>query len=111
MHGGIAQGVGQALLERMVYDETGQPLTASFMDYAMPRADMMPKIDFTIREVPTKVNPVGAKGVGEAGSVGSLAAAVNAVCNALAPLGIRHVEMPLTPARIWAAIQAARNGT
>ncbi len=107
MHGGIAQGAGQALLERMVYDETGQPLTASFMDYAMPRADMLPPIDFTIREVPTQVNPVGAKGVGEAGSVGSLAATVNAVCNALAPLGIRHVEMPLTPARVWAAIKAA----
>jgi carbon-monoxide dehydrogenase large subunit len=111
MHGGIAQGAGQALLERMVYDETGQPLTASFMDYAMPRADMMGEIDFTIREVPTKVNPVGAKGVGEAGSVGSLAATVNAVCNALQPLGITHVEMPLTPARIWAAIREAREGT
>ncbi len=108
MHGGVAQGVGQALLERMLYDGSGQPLSASFMDYAMPRADMMGEIDFTIREVPTKVNPVGAKGVGEAGSVGSLACAVNAVCNALAPLGIRHVEMPLTPPRIWAAIQEAR---
>jgi len=108
MHGGIAQGAGQTLLERMHYDpESGQPLTASFMDYAMPRADTLPDIDFTIREVPTKVNPVGAKGVGEAGSVGSLAASANAVINALAPLGIRHVEMPLTPARIWQAIQDA----
>ena len=84
MHGGVCQGAGQALLERMVYDAGGQPLTASFMDYAMPRADMMGEIDFTIREVPTQVNPVGAKGVGEAGCVGSLAATVNAVCNALA---------------------------
>src|SRR5690606_40792773 len=110
MHGGIAQGVGQAMLEHMVYDEAGQPLTASFMDYSMPRADLVPLVDFTIREVPAQVNPVGAKGVGEAGSVGSLAAAVNAVCNALQPLGIGHVEMPLTPARIWAAIQEAKRG-
>ncbi len=109
MHGGVCQGVGQSLLEQMLYDpESGQPLTASFMDYAMPRADMMPEIDFTIREVVTKVNPVGAKGVGEAGSVGSMVCAVNAVCDALAPLGVRHFEMPATPARIWAAIQAAK---
>ena len=108
MHGGVAQGAGQALLEHMVYDRSGQPLTASFMDYAMPRADMMGEIGFTIREVPTQVNPVGAKGVGEAGCVGSLAATVNAVCDALRPLGIRHVEMPLTPARVWAAIRDAQ---
>ena len=109
MHGGIAMGVGQTMLERMYYDpETAQPLTATFMDYAMPRADLLPDLAFTIREVPTKVNPVGAKGVGEAGSVGSLAASANAVANALAPLGINHVEMPMTPARIWQAIQSAR---
>ena len=109
MHGGIAMGVGQTLLERMHYDaDSGQPLTASFMDYAMPRADMLPELNFTIREVPTKVNPVGAKGVGEAGSVGSLVAAHNAVCNALAPLGVTHMDMPLTPARIWQAIQEAQ---
>ncbi|MEM7745344.1 MAG: xanthine dehydrogenase family protein molybdopterin-binding subunit [Pseudomonadota bacterium] len=109
MHGGIAQGVGQSLLEQVVYEPgSGQPQTASFMDYAMPRADMMAEVDFTIREVPTKVNPVGAKGVGEAGSVGSLVCAVNAVCNALEPLGVQHIEMPLTPARVWAAIQNAK---
>ena len=108
MHGGIAQGVGQSLLEQMVFSEEGQPLTTSFMDYAMPRADLLPDIDFTIREVPTKVNKVGAKGVGEAGSVGSMAAAVNAVCDALAPLGVSHIEMPTTPARIWQAIQDAK---
>ncbi|MEM1299311.1 MAG: xanthine dehydrogenase family protein molybdopterin-binding subunit [Pseudomonadota bacterium] len=106
MHGGIAQGAGQTLLENFVHDpDTGQPLTASFMDYAMPRADMLPDLNFTIREVPTKVNPVGAKGVGEAGSVGAMVAAHNAVCNALAPLGVSHMEMPLTPARIWQAIR------
>lgn len=109
MHGGIAMGVGQTMLEWMRYDpETAQPLTATFMDYAMPRADLLPDLDFIIREVPTKVNPVGAKGVGEAGSVGSLAASANAVANALAPLGIDHVEMPATPERIWQAIQDAR---
>ena len=110
MHGGIAQGVGQSLLENMVFDpDTGQVLTASFMDYAMPRADLLPDLNFTIREVPTKVNPVGAKGVGEAGSVGSLVAAHNAVCNALAPLGVTHMDMPLSPARVWQAIQDARS--
>ncbi len=109
MHGGVTMGVGQTLMEQMHYQPgTGQPLTASFMDYAMPRADMMPTVDFTIREVPTAVNPVGAKGVGEAGSVGSMVCATNAVCNALAPLGVKHVEMPLTPARIWQAISDAK---
>ena len=111
MHGGVTMGVGQTLLEDMHYQPgSGQPLTASFMDYAMPRADMMPEVNFTIREVPTKVNPVGAKGVGEAGSVGSLVCAANAVCNALAPLGVTHIDMPLTPARIWAAIRKAKAG-
>ena len=109
MHGGVAQGAGQTMLESMQYDpDSGQPLTASFMDYAMPRADTLPDVNFTIREVPTKVNPVGAKGVGEAGSVGSMGAALNAVCNALAPLGVTHMDMPVTPARVWQAIQDAK---
>jgi aerobic carbon-monoxide dehydrogenase large subunit len=109
IHGGIAMGVGQALIERMVYDgDSGQLMTASFMDYTMPRADDLPQIKFATREVLTKVNVLGAKGVGEAGTVGSLAATVNAVCNALAPLGVRHIEMPCTPDRVWAAIQAAQ---
>ncbi|MEM7057953.1 MAG: xanthine dehydrogenase family protein molybdopterin-binding subunit [Pseudomonadota bacterium] len=109
MHGGIAMGVGQTLLERMFYEPgTAQPLTGSFMDYAMPRADMLPDMNFTHREVPTKVNPTGAKGVGEAGSVGALAASMNAVIDALRPLGVTHMEMPCTPERVWAAIQAAR---
>ena len=108
IHGGIAMGVGQALFERMVYDDTsGQLLTASFMDYTMPRADDLLQIKFASREVLTKVNVLGAKGVGEAGTVGSLVATINAVCNALSPLGVRHIEMPLTPDRVWAAIQAA----
>ena len=83
-------------------------LTASFMDYQMPRADDLPDIRMTTREVPTKVNPLGAKGVGEAGTVGAMAAAMNAVNDALAPLGIRHFDMPATPNRVWAAIAAAR---
>jgi aerobic carbon-monoxide dehydrogenase large subunit len=109
IHGGIAMGVGQALFERMVYDgDSGQLMTASFMDYTMPRADDVTQIKFASREVLTKVNILGVKGVGEAGTVGSLVATVNAVCNALQPLGIRHIEMPLTPDRVWAAIQTAK---
>ena len=108
-HGGVAQGVGQAMGEQIVHDpHSGQMLTASFMDYQMPRADDLPDILMTTREVPTKVNPLGAKGVGEAGTVGAMAAAMNAVNDALAPLGIRHFDMPATPNRVWSAIAAAR---
>jgi carbon-monoxide dehydrogenase large subunit len=108
-HGGVAQGVGQAMGEQIVHDpHSGQMLTASFMDYQMPRADDLPDIRMATREVPTKVNPLGAKGVGEAGTVGAMAAAMNAVNDALAPLGIRHFDMPATPNRVWAAIAAAR---
>jgi carbon-monoxide dehydrogenase large subunit len=107
-HGGVAQGVGQALGEQVVHDpESGQMLTASFMDYQMPRADDLPNFQLVTREVPTKVNPLGAKGVGEAGTVGALAAVMNAVNDALTPLGIRHFDMPATPNRVWAAIAAA----
>src|SRR6185437_7277850 len=110
-HGGVAQGIGQALGEQIVHDpETGQMLTASFMDYQMPRADDFPEIRMATREVPTKVNPLGAKGVGEAGTVGAMAAAMNAVNDALTPLGIRHFDMPATPNRVWSAIRAARGG-
>ncbi|MSO90100.1 MAG: xanthine dehydrogenase family protein molybdopterin-binding subunit [Acetobacteraceae bacterium] len=108
IHGGVVQGVGQALGEVILHDsETGQLLTASFMDYQMPRADEMPEFILATREVPTKVNPLGAKGVGEAGTVGALGAAMNAICDALAPLGISHFDMPATPGRVWEAIQAA----
>ena len=107
-HGGVAQGVGQALGEQIVHDrESGQMLTASFMDYQMPRAWDFPNFQLATREVPTKVNPLGAKGVGEAGTVGALAAAMNAINDALAPLGIRHFDMPATPVRVWEAIQAS----
>jgi carbon-monoxide dehydrogenase large subunit len=109
IQGGVVQGVGQALGELIIHDpESGQMLTASFMDYQMPRADEYPDFRLATREVPTAANPLGAKGVGEAGTVGALGAAMNAINDALAPLGIRHFDMPATPARVWAAIRAAR---
>jgi carbon-monoxide dehydrogenase large subunit len=108
IHGGVVQGVGQALTEDTVYSEDGQLLTASFMDYAMPRAELMPMIRFETRNVPSTTNALGMKGAGEAGTVGSTPAAHNAVIDALwRAYGIRHVEMPATPMRIWSAIQAA----
>ncbi|GIX12580.1 MAG: hypothetical protein KatS3mg118_0539 [Paracoccaceae bacterium] len=108
VHGGLAQGIGQALLENAVYDENGQLLTASYMDYAMPRADDLPMfaVDHSC-VTPCTHNPLGAKGCGEAGAIGSPPAVVNAVVDALPHLGVRHIDMPLTPARVWAAIQAA----
>ncbi|HML09399.1 MAG TPA: molybdopterin cofactor-binding domain-containing protein, partial [Stellaceae bacterium] len=109
IHGGVAQGLGQALMEQVVYDpESGQNLTGSFMDYAMPRADVMPYMEIHSHPVPTKRNPLGAKGAGEAGTVGALPAIVNAVIDALSPLGVKSLEMPATPARIWQAIHDAR---
>jgi carbon-monoxide dehydrogenase large subunit len=108
IHGGVVQGLGQALFEDLAYDaETGQLLAGSFMDYAMPRADDVPFFEVDSHEVPTAVNPLGAKGVGEAGTVGALPALVNAVNDALAPLGVRHLDMPMTPERIWRAIREA----
>jgi carbon-monoxide dehydrogenase large subunit len=109
VHGGVAQGVGQAISEAIVYDpESGQLLSGSFMDYGMPRADDLCAIEVDDHAVPTKINPLGAKGAGEAGTVGALPAVMNAALDALAPLGIRHIEMPLTPERVWRAIHAAR---
>ena len=109
IHGGVAMGVGQALGETITYDaESGQLISGSFMDYQMPRAEDIPLVRLETRAVPTGVNPLGVKGVGEAGTVGSLVATINAICDALSPLGIRHIEMPATPARIWAAIQDAK---
>ncbi len=107
IHGGIAQSTGQALMENIVFDEDSQLLTASFLDYAMPRASDLCNINVQSHPVPTATNPLGVKGVGEAGAVGALPVVVNAVINALQPLGIDHVEMPLTPARIWNAIRSA----
>ena len=93
----------------ITYDaDSGQLISGSFMDYQMPRADDIPSVHLETRAVPTAVNPLGVKGVGEAGTVGSLVATINAICDALSPLGIRHIEMPATPARVWAAIQDAK---
>lgn len=101
LQGGIVQGVGQALYEEVVYDENGQLLTASLMDYALPRAEDLPRLQFDRTETPTPVNPLGAKGVGEAGTIGSTPAIVNAVVDALAPFGVTHIDMPLKPEKIW----------
>ena len=109
IHGGVAQGVGQALMEEVVYDaESGQLLTGSFMDYAIPRADTLPDIAVESHPVPTKLNPLGAKGAGEAGTVGALVVVMNAVLDALAPLGVRQLDMPASPGRVWGAIRDAR---
>jgi carbon-monoxide dehydrogenase large subunit len=108
VHGGVVQGIGQALLERTVYDPAGQLLTGSFMDYCMPRADDVPSFEFSTIEVPCRNNPMGVKGCGEAGSVGSCAAVINALVDALAPLGVRHVDMPATAERVWRAAREVR---
>ena len=104
VHGGLAQGIGQAMFEEVVYDEDGQPLTASFMDYVMPRAADLPAFELDRTITPTPVNPLGAKGVGEAGTIGASPCVVNAAVDALAPFGVRHVDMPLRPERLWRLI-------
>ena len=110
VHGGIAQGLGQALQEQVVYDDEGQLLTGTLMDYAVPKANQLPRFETVRTETPSPVNPMGVKGVGEAGTIGSTPALVNAVVDALAPLGVRHIDMPLTPERVWEAIQEAKGG-
>jgi len=107
IQGGAVQGMGQVLLEEIRYDETGQLVTGSFTDYAMPRASDMPDIESFNLETPTAMNPLGVKGVGEAGTVGALSAAMNAVCHALQPAGIRHLDMPATPMKVWRALRDA----
>jgi carbon-monoxide dehydrogenase large subunit len=108
VHGGIAQGIAQALYEQVVYDESGQLLTATLMDYAVPRAGMLPQYELDRTITPSPLNPMGVKGVGEAGTIGSTPCIVNAVMDALAPLGIRHLDMPLYPEKIWRAIRDSR---
>ena len=108
VQGGVAQGVGQAMLERTVYDpETGQLVTGSLTDYALPRAEDLPAIEFSYNVVPCRTNPLGLKGAGEAGAIGAPPALVNAIIDALAPLGIEHIDMPVTPERLWQAIRTA----
>src|SRR5262249_6790 len=108
LHGGVVQGIGQAYMEQAVYDEEGQLLTGSFMDYAMPRAADVPAFMVADHGVPTKTNPLGVKGVGEAGCAGGLPCAINAVIDALADFGVRPVGIPLTPFRIRQALQTAK---
>jgi carbon-monoxide dehydrogenase large subunit len=107
-HGGIVQGIGQALTECVVYDEDGQALTGSYMDYALPRADLTPAFSFASHPVPARTNALGAKGCGEAGCAGSLPAVMNAMVDALSDVGITHIDMPATPQKVWQAIQATR---
>ena len=109
MHGAVAQGIGQALIERCAYDPaTGQLLSGSFLDYAIPRADDLPAISVTSRDVPSPTNPLGVKGAGEGGTVGAPGAVIHAILDALAPLGVTHLDMPATPERVWQAIRHAR---
>ena len=108
LQGGIVQGFGQIVLERFVLDETGQPLTGSFMDYAMPRADEAPFAEIALRPVPTALNPLGAKGAGEAGTVGGMPCVMSAILDALHSIGAGDFEMPATPERIWRAIRRIR---
>jgi carbon-monoxide dehydrogenase large subunit len=108
LHGGIIQGMGQVLGEHCVYDAAGQLLTGSFMDYTMPRAGIAPDIRLYDHSVPSPNNPLGVKGAGEAGTTGALPALALAVLDALHPLGIRHLDLPYTPARVWNAIRSAR---
>jgi carbon-monoxide dehydrogenase large subunit len=105
VHGGVAQGLGQALWEEAVYDDNGQLVTGELMDYAMPKAHMMPWIESAHTITPTPVNPLGVKGVGEAGTIGCSPAVVNSVVDALSPLGVRHIDMPMTPEKIWKLLQ------
>jgi carbon-monoxide dehydrogenase large subunit len=106
--GGVAQGVGQILMEDIAFDgESGQLISGSFMDYAMPRADNLSNVEVKSNPVPTPTNPLGVKGCGEAGCVGAMPAVANAIVDALSSLGVRHIEMPATPERIWRAINGA----
>jgi carbon-monoxide dehydrogenase large subunit len=108
MHGGLVQGIGQALMENTVYNDEGQPVTGSFMDYAMPRASDVPSFVTEHHPVPAKSNPLGIKGCGEAGCAGALVSVMNAIVDALAEYGIRHIDMPVTPEKVWQAIREAK---
>jgi carbon-monoxide dehydrogenase large subunit len=110
VHGALAQGIGQALYEEVMYDKEGQLLSSTLMDYTMPNAMQIPDFITDVVETPSPINPLGAKGVGEGGTIGAPPAIVNAVLDALAPLGIQTVDMPLKPEKIWTLIQAARQG-
>jgi aerobic carbon-monoxide dehydrogenase large subunit len=106
-HGGIAQGAAQALLEEVLYDADGNPLTSTLADYSAVSAPDLPSFELVTSETPTDLNPLGAKGIGEAGTIGSTPAVQNAVIDAVAHLGVRHIDMPATPQRVWTAISEA----
>jgi carbon-monoxide dehydrogenase large subunit len=108
IHGGVVQGIGQAMLEEIVYDADGQMLSGSLMDYCLPRADDICDLNTKLAEFPSPTNPLGLKGVGESGTIGAPPAIVNAVIDALRPVGVDHIDMPVTPRRIWHAIQSAQ---
>jgi carbon-monoxide dehydrogenase large subunit len=110
-HGGIAQGIAQALWEQVVYDGDGNPLTSTLAEYAMPSAAEFVTFEASNTETPTPLNPLGAKGIGESGTIGSTPSVQNAVVDALSHLGVRHIDLPCTSQRVWQAIQDARNGT
>jgi len=109
LHGGIVQGIAQALFEEVVYDESsGQLRTGTFIDYAMPTANEIPELTLDRTVTPSPTNELGVKGIGEAGTIASSAAVINAICDALSPLGIKHVDMPASPDRLWKQIEEAR---
>jgi carbon-monoxide dehydrogenase large subunit len=110
MHGGLVQGIGQALMEHAVYDADGQLVTGSYMDYALPRAADVPAFVTAYHPVPATTNPLGIKGCGEAGCAGALVSVMNAIIDALSDYGVRHIDMPATPQRVWQAIRAGRAG-
>ena len=110
-HGGVAAGIGQALYEEVRHDDAGNPLTATLADYGIPTAAELPSFDVRSTETPSPLNPLGAKGIGEAATIGSTPAVQNAVIDALAHLGVRHLDMPCTPERVWRAVRDAESGS
>jgi aerobic carbon-monoxide dehydrogenase large subunit len=109
VHGGLAQGIGQALMEHAVYDrESGQLVAGSFMDYAMPRAEHFCDFATELEEIPAKTNPLGVKGIGESGTIGAPPTVINAILDALRPLGVEHIDMPATAERVWDAMRRAK---
>ena len=109
IHGGLAQGIGQAMIEEVRYSEDGQPLTGSFMDYAIPRAADLPRFELDSTVTPTPVNPLGAKGVGEAGTLGSTPCIVSAAVDALSQFGVTHIDMMLRPEKLWQIINGGQS--
>jgi aerobic carbon-monoxide dehydrogenase large subunit len=110
VHGGLAQGIAQALYEQVLYDGDANPITSTLTTYAMPTAAELPHLETSRTETPTPVNPLGAKGIGESATIGSTPAVQNAVIDALSPWGVRHLDLPLTPERVWRALHERRDG-